>query len=176
MLEEENDEDLDEADRERPAVPWFQCDVQNLIILQAITLDGLGQTAQALKLWHEALDFCLHKLPPNDESVVVIAAQAALCSWHLAEQQQQQQHTDDGIHNTNHADEKDPLARARHYAALALNTHHVLFQGGVSRFRRRLQRDLLLPLRPHRSEEDGSATTASTSWPSAIEALWPLQS
>ena len=153
---------------------WFQCDVQNLRIIQAITLDGLGQTAHAMKLWNEALDFCRQKLPPNDESVVVIAVQAALCSWHLAEQQLEQQESsnNDSIISQQQQQE-DYIAQARRYAALALETHDLLFQGGVQRLRRRLKSDLQLPLRPRRTS---GVDIVSSSSVSAVETLWPLES
>jgi len=139
---------------------WFQCDVQNLRIIKAITLDGLGQTAEALQLWKEAVDFCIQKLPPADESLVVVAAQAALCSWHLAAL------ANNDASNSNN----DYESEARRYAALALDTHHLLFGGGVARFRRRLDRDLKLPLRPSRDGSGDPQQHASA----PADALWPI--
>jgi hypothetical protein len=119
---------------------WFQCDVHNLRILKAITLDSMGKTTEALKLWEESVDFAESKLPPADESAVVLHAQAALCALHA-----------------------DHEAVARQHASKALETHQLLFGGSVARFRRRLDRDLRLPLRP-----------ASSLTHSPVDELWPL--
>lgn len=136
-------------------IPWFQCDVHNLRILKAITLDGLGQTADALKLWEESVAFVEQKLPPLDESLVVLRAQAALCAWQAPGSQ----------------------AVARHHAASALQAHCLLFGGGVARFRRRLDRDLNLALRPTAVTGSGGgddSTPSSTVSPADI--LWPVVS
>lgn len=122
-------------------VPWFQCDIHNLRILKAVTLDGLGQTADALKLWQESATFVEQKLPPLDESAVVLHAQAALCAWHA------------GVEDV-----------ARTHAAAALRTHSLLFGGGVTRFRRRLAGDLRLSLRPTATAL-GDTLPADILWP-----------
>ncbi|KAL7569338.1 hypothetical protein ACA910_016880 [Epithemia clementina (nom. ined.)] len=130
-----------------PASGWFQCDIQNLRILKAITLEGLGQSQEALALWEEAIQFCDTKLPPLDENGIVVRVQAALTSWHLGD-----------------------VARAQHHAALALQTHNLLFgNGGVPLFRIRMGPDLRLPIRPnydHREMTNGRGNDAVT-------ALWP---
>jgi hypothetical protein len=127
--------------------PWFQCDVHNLRILKAITLDGLGQTSQALALWEESVRFVEERLPPLDESSIVLRVQAALCAWQVA-----------GGMVTD---------AARQHATMACQTHAMLFGGGgTARFRRRLWRDMQLPLRPTLQ----SATPNS----SAVDELWPL--
>ena len=119
---------------------WFQADIQNLRILKAITLDGLGQSKEALALWTEAVAFCESKLPPFDESLVVAHVQAALCAAHL----------------------KD-YNKAKLHALAALETHQVLFGGGVALFRRRFRNDLRLTLRPNAESLDAD-----------IDVLWPL--
>jgi SET domain len=126
--------------------PWFQCDVHNLRILKAITLDGLGQTSQALALWEESVRFVEQRLPPLDESSIVLRVQAALCAWHLA-----------GGTVTD---------AARDHATVACQTHATLFGGSTAQFRRRLGRDLQLALRPTLQ----SAAPNS----SAVDELWPL--
>jgi hypothetical protein len=103
---------------------WFQCDIQNLKILKAITLESLGQSEQALPIWEECVRFTETSLPPHDESSIVMRVQAALCSWHV----------------------KD-TARARQHAAVALNVHNLMFGGGVRRFRRRYLKEFCLNLR-----------------------------
>lgn len=143
------------------AVPWFQCDVHNLCILKAITLDGLGQTAEALVLWEESVRFVEQRLPPLDESVIVLRAQAALCAWHIIPPNDD----DDGNDNNTNSE-----SVARRHAAVALETHILLFGGGVARFRRRLQRDLQLALRPSSAlRNDANAMT------DPVDELWPLE-
>jgi hypothetical protein len=118
---------------------WFQCDVHNLRILKAITLDALGQTQKALELWEESVTFTETMLPPADESSVVMRVQAALCALYTGND-----------------------VRAKVHASVALQTHNVLFGGGVARFRRRFDRDLQLPLRPSKS---GMESPANVLWP-----------
>ncbi|CAJ1964999.1 unnamed protein product [Cylindrotheca closterium] len=117
---------------------WFQCDIQNLRILKAITLESLGQSTRALGLWEECIQFSETNMPPNDESSIVVRVQAALCSWDVKD--------------------KD---RARKHAAIALNTHNLMFGGGVNRFRRRYMKEFCLNLRKNKD--------------SAETILWPLQ-
>mmetsp|Transcript_12475 Transcript_12475/g.13879 ORF Transcript_12475/g.13879 Transcript_12475/m.13879 type:complete len:490 (+) Transcript_12475:1-1470(+) len=106
--------------------PWFECDVQNLRILKALTLDSLGQLEEAFSNWKESVTFCKSKLPPNDEALIVMLVQAAMCALQLLK----------------HQDE------ARGLAAEALRVHSILFGGGVKRFRRRYRREFQLALRP----------------------------
>jgi len=107
------------------AAPWFDCDVHNLRILKALTLDSLGRSQEALKLWEACVVFAETKLPLNDECAVVVRVQAALCALQCGD--------DD---------------KAKQHAAKALATHKVLFGGGVNRFRRRYEREFKLALRP----------------------------
>ena len=123
-IPEEDDDDAMEA----TGSAWFQCDVQNLRILKAITLEVLGQSRDALAQWEECVEFAETKLPPLDENAVVMRAHAALCAWHT------------GLET-----------RARQHAEAALRTHNLVFGGGVSRFRRRLQSDFQLKFRPQTS-------------------------
>ncbi|GKY95553.1 hypothetical protein MPSEU_000516900 [Mayamaea pseudoterrestris] len=119
---------------------WFQADVQNLRIIKAITLEGLGQSKEALVHWEEAVTFCATKLPPADESLVVAHVQAALCALHLQD-----------------------VSKAKQHAQSALETHHILFSGGVLRFRRRFRNEFCLSLRPNADSLNAD-----------IDALWPL--
>ena len=105
---------------------WFQCDAHNLRIIKAITLDGLAQSNEALKVWEECVSFAETMLPPNDESVVVMRVQAALCAKNAGN-----------------------LEAAKSHAAAALKVHNLIFGGGVARFRRRYERELKLALRPN---------------------------
>lgn len=113
---------------------WFECDVQNLRILKAITLDSLGQSKEAIGLWEKCIEFVETKLPPNDESTVVMRVQAALCAWTIKEEQ-----------------------RARVHAAKALKVHNLIFGGGIHRFRRRFQKEFCLHLRQDSGADERSA-------------------
>jgi hypothetical protein len=119
------EEDGDDDAMEASGSPWFQCDIQNLRILKAITLESLGQGEEALKLWEECVVFTETKLPPLDENSVIMRTQAALCAYHV-----------------------DELAKAKEHADAALRTHDLLFGGGKPRFLRRLRCDLQLKFRP----------------------------
>lgn len=124
---------------------WFQCDVQNLRILKAITLDGMGQCKDALPLWEDAIVFAESSLPPLDESSVVVRVQAALCAHHTGD-----------------------VARGKQHAEVALNTHNLLFGGGVERFKRRFRNDFLLPIRPAGPAEQNEES-------SPVDVLLPAQ-
>ena len=117
---------------------WFQCDVQNLRILQALTLEAMGQHRQAMSVWELCIQYCTDKLPPNDEALVVVLVQGALCAQCCAEE-----------------DEK-----AQQYAAKALQVHHTIFGGSMERFRRRYEREFQLALRP-----DGCGANPDELWP-----------
>lgn len=138
---------LDEAARST----WFQCDIHNLRILKALTMDALGQTLEALKLWEESVAFAESKLPPLDESTVVLRAQAALCALHAGQE-----------------------ARARNHSEIALRVHHLLFGGGVARFRRRFEQDLILPLRPGSRSNNNTPLGNNDRMVSPASVLWPL--
>lgn len=124
--------------QDEPNESWFQCDVHNLNILKAITLDGMGQHSKALELWQEAIHFVQDKLPPLEESMVVLLVQAAQSAWY-----------------------SDQQSLGKQYAQQALVLHDTIFGGGRARFVRRLTRDLELALRPKR---DG-LSPVSTLWP-----------
>jgi len=104
---------------------WFQCDVHNLRIIKAITLEGIAQSKEALEIWESCVAFTEANLPPNDECSVVMHVQAALCAHHSGNGEAAQAH-----------------------AAAALQRHNVVFGGGISCFRRRYERELKLALRP----------------------------
>ena len=127
-------------DEEAENLGWFQCDVQNLRIIQAITLDGLGQAKEALPIWEECVSFTELALPPNDEASVVMRVQAALCAQYAGE-----------------------FERAQTHAAKALETHNIMFGGGMARFRRRYDKELKLALRP-----DSNEAGPDKLWPSPI--------
>jgi hypothetical protein len=135
--DEEIQADQDAMEVNEPA--WFQCDAHNLRVIEAITLDGLGQPEEALKIWEQCVAFTETMLPPNDESSVVMRVQAALCAKHAG--------------NT---------AAANAHAAATILTHNLIFGGGISRFRRRYERELQMKLRP-----DTDAMTDA-------DALWPI--
>jgi hypothetical protein len=120
---------------------WFQCDAHNLRIIKAITLEGMGQSKEALPIWEQCVSFTETKLPPNDESSVVMHVQAALCAQHAGD-----------------------IEVAKAHAAAALETHNTMFGGGMTRFRRRYERELKMALRP---SADVMADT---------NALWPITS
>ena len=125
LPEEEMAADEDEDAMEASGSPWFHCDVQNLRILKAITLESLGQSQEALSQWEECVAFVENTLPPLDENGIVVRAQAALCALQC------------GAHT-----------QARQHADAALRTHNLLFGGGPARFRRRLHSDFQLKFRP----------------------------
>ena len=160
QADESNDKEED-ADMEEDAAMdttesgWFLCDVHNLRILKAITLDGLGQTAEALKIWEECVEFTEKNLPPLDENSIVMGVQAALCSLHMA--------------GGSAYGSKEYIKRANDHADKALDAHNKLFGGGAARLRRRFKNDFQLSLR---SSAGGSSTVASGK--DAIDLLWPL--
>lgn len=118
---------------------WFECDIQNLRILKAITLDGMDLSKEAIDIWEECVQWTESKMPPNDETSIVLRVQAALCAMHLKEE-----------------------SRARQHAAIALQRHNLMFGGGVRRFRRRYRQDFSLNLR-HRPP--GSPSLEDLLWP-----------
>jgi hypothetical protein len=124
--------------------PWFQCDVHNLRILKAITYDGLDKSDEAYKEWSEAIHFAQKKLPPHDESLVVLHVQAALCAYHCYCAEQQPQEEKDP---TESVAAVDMLAIAHEHAKSASETHQILFGGGNRLLRRRLRNEFQLKLR-----------------------------
>lgn len=107
---------------------WFECDLQNLRILKAITLESTGKPEDALRIWEQCIEFTDIKMPPNDENSIVMRVQAALCCMNL-----------------NHE------SRAQQHAAIAIQKHNLMFGGGVRRFRRRYRQEFRLNLRPNSS-------------------------
>lgn len=153
--EEDDDKDGDDNNDDDNDAGWFLCDIQNLLILQAITLDGMGQSEDALGLWEECVEFTETQLPPLDESAIVMRVQAALCAWHVGggSTKQAQSNSNSNQHMT----------QAKEHAEKALCMHDKLFGGGVACLRRRYHKELQLPLRP------------GSGWAGA-GALWPLPS
>lgn len=113
---------------------WFECDLQNLRILKAITLESLGQSDKALQIWEECVQFTETKMPPNDENSIAMRVQAALCSKNL---------------------DKEMLAQ--HHASVALQRHNLMFGGGVRRFRRRYRQEFRLNLRSNIGSGDNKS-------------------
>jgi len=124
---------------------WFQCDVQNLRILRAITLDGQGKSDQAMEEWEECVKFAETKLPPLDENGIAMRVQAALCARCAGK-----------------------MDLAKKNAEAALISHNILFGGGVERFRRRYHREVQLTLR----RDTGSFEAGGFA---ALDELWPVQ-
>jgi hypothetical protein len=120
---------------------WFQCDLQNLRILKAITLEGMGMAEKALPIWNDCIQFTETQMPPNDENSIVMRVQAALCSLNLKQQNLAKQH-----------------------AAIALERHDLMFGGGVRRFRRRYRQEFRLNLRPGANEYN-SRSMEEFLWP-----------
>ncbi|KAG7361079.1 SET methyltransferase domain containing protein [Nitzschia inconspicua] len=148
-LPEGEGEDLqgNEDDMEAHGEAWFECDLQNLRILKAITLEAMGLSDKALSIWEECVRFTETQMPPNDETSIVMRVQAALCSLHLKQE-----------------------TVARHHASVALQRHHLIFGGGVGRFRRRYRQEFLLNLRPADSTTTSSGVNGGVSME---EFLWP---
>eukprot|EP00536_Pseudo-nitzschia_multiseries_P003008 jgi/Psemu1/6810/gm1.6810_g len=121
---------------------WFECDLQNLRILKAITLEGCDQSEAALQLWEECIQFTETKMPPNDENSIVMRVQAALCCMNLTQE-----------------------GRAAQHAAIALQKHNLMFGGGVRRFRRRYRPEFRLNLRPKSSGGKNDKSFEELLWP-----------
>jgi hypothetical protein len=142
LPEGERENDLDDGDdMDAHGEAWFQCDLQNLRILKAITLEAMGSSTKALPIWEECVAFTETQMPPNDETSIVMRVQAALCSLSLKLE-----------------------AIAREHASIALQRHHLMFGGGVRRFRRRFRQEFRLNLRPASTDIKGQ---------SMEEFLWP---
>ena len=103
----------------------------------------MGQSKSALELWEQNVQFTATRMPPNDESAVVMLVQAALCAWVSGEE-----------------------ARARDYAAKALTIHHLLFGGGVERLRRRFQKEFCLNIR--KETRSNGKLIHDLLWPSSL--------
>lgn len=82
----------EEEENDIAGAPWFECDAQNLRILKALTLDSMGRVQDALPLWEACVDFAETKLPPNDESTVVVHEQTALCAFQCGETKKSKAH------------------------------------------------------------------------------------
>lgn len=137
---------------------WFQCDIHNLRILKAITLDVLGQSMKALLLWESSIQFVENPyMPPMDESSIVIRVQAALCSLH--------------IYYSKQIDEY--MIRAKQHANTALKHHTLLFGGNIQSFRRRFYHDFALPLRPLRHSANGDSSLVQQQ-ELYVNTLWPI--
>ena len=124
-LPDGEDTEADDDQMDARGSSWFECDLQNLRILKAITLESSGQSEKALQIWQECVQFTDTKMPPNDENSIVLRVQAAMCSMNL---------------------NKESLAQ--HHAAIALQKHNLMFGGGVRRLRRRYRQEFRLNLRP----------------------------
>jgi len=138
-------EDIEEDGEDRMDAhgsSWFECDLQNLRILKAITLEGCDQSEAALQIWEECIQFTDTKMPPNDENSIVMRVQAALCSMNMNQE-----------------------SRAAEHAAIALQKHKLMFGGGVRRFRRRYRPEFRLNLRPKSSGGKNDQSFEELLWP-----------
>mmetsp|Transcript_13087 Transcript_13087/g.27685 ORF Transcript_13087/g.27685 Transcript_13087/m.27685 type:complete len:603 (+) Transcript_13087:159-1967(+) len=124
-MDDGDDEGEDDGEGGGEGTPWFQCDAHQLRILQALTLDGMGQHGDALPIWEGCVDFVDKNLPPMDESGIALRVQAALCAWAMG---------------------REKVAHS--YARRAMADHDKLFGGGAARFRRRYRREVELNIRP----------------------------
>lgn len=101
------------AERLRP------CDRKELDVQQAVTLMQLGKPGAALPFWERTIEFCVDCCPPNDESLVCFATQAAVCAL-----------------------EAHDVDRAGGYLSLALATHAIAFGPGLPLFLARYRAEL----------------------------------
>ena len=131
---ERNNDGNEEDQMDAHGEAWFQCDLQNLRILKAITFEAMSSSEKALPLWLEAVEFTETKMPPNDEASIVMRVQAALCCWNLRREEE-----------------------ARNHARVALHRHSLMFGGGVRRFRRRYRQEFRLNLRPNSDSWNGKS-------------------
>jgi hypothetical protein len=124
---------------EKKEVSFFKCDEHQLRILLALTYESLGSPTKAIEEWKKCIQFVDTNFPPHDENGISLKVQAALCSFFL-----------------------DDLIAAKLLAKNALESHNLLFGGGVQFFLKRYSNEFNLHLRPQ------SASTA-------INFLWPKE-
>lgn len=124
-------------DGQQKEISFFKCDEHQLRILLALTYESLGSPSKALEEWKRCVTFVEKYYPHHDENGVALKVQAAISSFLMQD-----------------------LIGAKLFAASALESHNLLFGGGVSFFLKRYSNELKLHLRP-------SPVT------NAIEFLWP---
>jgi hypothetical protein len=112
-------------DDEGEELQWFKSDAHQLRIILALTYDSIGQHTNALKEWEQCIVFVKEHLPPCDESAVALYVQGALC-----------------------AQASGQWSTVKAYSKLAMETHDLLFGGGVQFFRQRYAKEAELTLRP----------------------------
>jgi hypothetical protein len=112
-------------DDEGEELRWFKSDAHQLRIILALTYDSIGQHTNALKEWEQCIVFVKEHLPPCDESAVALYVQGALC-----------------------AQASGQWSTVKAYSKLAMETHDLLFGGGVQFFRQRYAKEAELTLRP----------------------------
>ena len=139
-LIDDKDQNMEESSGSNST--WFECDIQNLRILKAITLESSGQSESALRIWDDCITFTENKMPPNDENSIVMRVQAAICSLHLKQKE-----------------------IARRHASIALQRHDLIFGGGVIRFRRRYRNELRLNLRKSTEGKNNDERFEDMLWP-----------
>ena len=122
---------------EKKEVSFFKCDEHQLRILLALTYDSLGSPTKAVEEWKTCVQFVDTNYPPHDENGISLKVQAALCSFFL-----------------------DDLVAAKSFAKKALESHDLLFGGGVQFFLKRYSNEFKLHLRPQ-----SSANAVSFLWP-----------
>jgi hypothetical protein len=122
----------------------YKCDVYNLHILHAITLENLERPDDAVEEWRECMQICAENFPPVDENIIALHVRMALCAYSSGN--------------------KKLMKVSAHHAAESLKMHDLLFGGGVKRFRRRYEKEFLIKMRLY----DGIDLKK------AADALWPV--
>ncbi|KAL7522682.1 hypothetical protein ACHAWX_007365 [Stephanocyclus meneghinianus] len=122
----------------------YQSDKYNLRILNAITLENLGRSIEALEEWKKCVQFCIANFPPVDETTVALHVRVALCAYSCNE-----------------------MGVAREHAKKALEMHDLLFGGGVKRMRKRYEKEFLVKMRLKGGEEEEMKRVVDALWPCA---------
>lgn len=126
-----------------PSGDDYQSDRWNLEILNAITLENLGRSRDALEQWNKCLQFCKANHPPIDETTIAIHVRIAFCATSCKK-----------------------VAVAEHHAAEALRMHGLLFGGGVRRFRDRYCHEFRVM---GGLDENDNRVIAQMLWPTLVE-------
>lgn len=124
---------------EKKEVSFFKCDEHQLRILLALTYESLGSPTKAIEEWKKCVQFVDTNYPLHDENGIALKVQAALCCFFL-----------------------DNLVAAKSFAKKALESHDLLFGGGVQFFLKRYSNEFKLQLRPQSASK-------------AVSFLWPKE-
>ncbi|KAL3789731.1 hypothetical protein HJC23_006724 [Cyclotella cryptica] len=120
----------------------YQSDKYNLRILNAITLEQLGRSIEALEEWKKCVEFCIVNFPPIDETTVALHVRVALCAYSCNEKK-----------------------AAMDHATKVLKMHDLLFGGGVKRMRRRYEKEFLMKMRLKGGNEEEMRRVVDALWP-----------